>query len=357
MLRSVDLLPPDAPATVNGRQTIKHNPWLRLLVFGLIFAGLSFGLRFVASRVLDPLTSRGESALGQSINVVAAIIAYLFVARFIEDRKSVVELSWRRIPGLLKGMLIGAAVILVSVEVLALTGGYTIRGISALYSPWLDLVSLGVGAAVSEELFFRGMLFRSLEESLGSWTAVGVTAVLFGAAHFITPNFSVVAAIAIAIEAGLLYGAVWLATRSMWWVIGLHFAWNVVQGPLLGIPVSGNNTGGWLDAQITGPAWLTGGNYGIEASVIPMVLCALFSLWLLVQVRRGQMIVAPVWNRRKLISESHPATPVIPKEPELLVIPEEEPPLTAPRPTHVRAPEFEESIATPDTAPRPRRAL
>ena len=67
---------------------------------------------------------------------------------------------------------------------------------------------------------------------------------------------------AIAIEAGLLLAMVYHLTRSLWACVGLHAAWNIMQGAVYGIPVSGNPEDGFLVAKMTGPDWLSGGAFG-----------------------------------------------------------------------------------------------
>ncbi|HET7359756.1 MAG TPA: CPBP family intramembrane glutamate endopeptidase, partial [Rhodanobacteraceae bacterium] len=87
-------------------------------------------------------------------------------------------------------------------------------------------------------------------------------------------------------------------TRSLWTCIGLHAAWNIMQGTVYGIPVSGGKADGWLVSYRTGPDWLSGGPFGPEASVVALGCCSVLSIVLLVvAVRRGN-IVAPSWRRR-----------------------------------------------------------
>ncbi|MHB1009468.1 MAG: hypothetical protein ACYC1E_09615 [Propionibacteriaceae bacterium] len=104
----------------------------------------------------------------------------------------------------------------------------------------------------------------------------------------------------VALEAGLLFAALYAVTRSLWWTIGLHFAWNMVQGSVYGVSGSGSASG-WLRTQVTGPAWLTGGSFGIEASVLTVVLLTAVGVWLLVVIRRRSLAVSPNWVRRRVL--------------------------------------------------------
>ena len=119
---------------------------------------------------------------------------------------------------------------------------------------------------------FRGILFRWLEEWGGSWVALLLTSAFFGAAHLFNPHASPIAAVGIAFEAGVMLGAAYMLTRSLWMPMGLHAAWNFAQGEIYDIPVSGTPVHGMLVARLNGPPLLTGNGFGLEASLIAIVL-------------------------------------------------------------------------------------
>ena len=110
------------------------------------------------------------------------------------------------------------------------------RAVSCLRSS-----SAALFPAFNEEILFRGVLFRWIEEFGGSWAALLITSIFFGAAHLFNPNASPIAAFGIALEAGLLLGAAYMLTRSLWLPIGIHAAWNFTQGEVFDIPVSGTS--------------------------------------------------------------------------------------------------------------------
>jgi membrane protease YdiL (CAAX protease family) len=164
------------------------------------------------------------------------------------------------------------------------------------------LIGPTIFAAVSEELIFRGILFRWLEEFGGSWLALLLTSAFFGASHLANPNATPIAAVAIAIEAGIMLGAAYMLTRSLWLPMGIHAAWNFAQGELYDIPVSGNPVHGLVVAELKGPPLLTGNGFGLEASIIAIVLATAFGLLLLwLAIRRGELM-KPWWVRRRALS-------------------------------------------------------
>ena len=82
---------------------------------------------------------------------------------------------------------------------------------------------------------------------------------------------------------------------------GVHFAWNVVQGPILGVTVSGTGpANGLLVTEATGPDWLSGGAFGAEASYVTVALLMAFTVWPAVLLVRRGLIVKPWWSRRHL---------------------------------------------------------
>ena len=211
-----------------------------------------------------------------SLQLAPALISYLLVVTLIERRRAR-ELSLRSLPRWgLAGLLAGALLFSAIVGALWLLGSYHVSGTHAQVN-WLPQVLVaGGGAGVGEEIVARDVLFRMLEEGLGSGWALAVSALVFGGAHAFNPGATLWSSASIAIEAGLMLGLLYHVTRSLWACIGLHAAWNITQGTVYGIPVSGLPVRGWLISQRSGPHWLSGGAFGAEASVVAGPVLALF---------------------------------------------------------------------------------
>jgi hypothetical protein len=159
---------------------------------------------------------------------------------------------------------------------------------------------VGVIAGFTEEIIFRGVIFRITEDSLGTWIATLITALLFGLVHLMNPNATWTAALSIAVEAGGLLAAAYVTTRRLWMPIGLHFAWNYSQGGIFGVAVSGQPVNGLIKSTLTGPELLSGGAFGAEASIFAVLIGTTMTIILLaVAIRRGH-IVAPFWSRKRM---------------------------------------------------------
>ena len=99
--------------------------------------------------------------------------------------------------------------------------------------------------------------------------------------HISNDNATLWSSLAIAIEAGLLLGAIYKYSGTLWMPIGVHWAWNFSQGNIFGFKVSGTDAGSsLLYSDVSGSEWLTGGAFGAEASVIAVVVGAAVSAWL-----------------------------------------------------------------------------
>jgi len=332
-IRATDLLTPDQPLKpVPLLHPVRFHAAIRLVVFLAVFgvayvveamvAGAAILLAYSDSFGPFDMTRlpwavtvvfRMYPLAAPPIELVAAVVAYIVLTCALEKRAWPFELAWRRFRAVWKGLLLGFVGIAVCIAILAAIGDYRIVGLNLGYNPLADLVGAGFTAAIAEEIMFRGVVFRVVDDWFGSWAAVAVSSLLFGFAHLTNPDATLVGAIGIVIEAGLLFAAVYLATRNLWVTMGLHFAWNMAEGPIFGSIVSGSSdtASGWIQASWTGPDWLTGGQFGLEASVVPIVVLGAVSVWLLVRVQRHGGIVAPSWVRkRQLLARSGEESPL-----------------------------------------------
>jgi membrane protease YdiL (CAAX protease family) len=236
-----------------------------------------------------------------TVTAVLVIVAYRWVVRRTE-RRAVEELSR---PGAAsavgRGAVLGVALFAAVIAVIALLGGYAVDGWGSA-SGAVALFGFMVAAAVTEEVIFRGVLFRIVEERLGTWGALVLTGLLFGLMHLFNENASLWGALAIAVEAGGMLGAAYVATRRLWLPIGLHFGWNFAEAGIFGTAVSGEDEPhGLLDATLSGSTLVSGGDFGPEASLAAVVaglLVAAVFLRLayrrgLVRSRRPAVTVAP----------------------------------------------------------------
>jgi membrane protease YdiL (CAAX protease family) len=282
---------------------------LTLLLIAAVLLAASAGVIFA---VLGALKVSPNALLIEAILAGCALLTLVVVGRLIE-RRTFTELGFGR--GFLRdtgiGVALGAGIISVVIGLLALFGWYQVIGpgtlVGAGFVANLSPVALFFLVALFEEISFRGLLFRIVENGLGSWGALIVSAIFFGLSHLGNDGATITSAIAIALEAGVLLAAIYMATRSLWMVIGVHWAWNYFEGPVYGTSVSGNESASLLHSVTNGPVLFTGGAFGPEAGLFAVIVGGItgaFFIWLAIQ--RGQ-IVPPMWRRRVIATPAQPS--------------------------------------------------
>ena len=161
-------------------------------------------------------------------------------------------------------------------------------------------------AALAEEAMFRGYGLQTLTRARLAWLGVFLTSVPFGLAHLSNPNVVPGVTFVNTVLAGVWLAAAYLRTRSLWLPLGVHWAWNWALGWFFGLPISGMTlfSHPLLNATDEGPAWLTGGRYGIEGGIACTIAMILFTIFLW---RTSWITATP--ELKQLTSEENPAIP------------------------------------------------
>jgi membrane protease YdiL (CAAX protease family) len=279
-------------------------PLLRILHFmpirmGLLYVLLSYlylsGFFFRGTMAHGPWSSLAASLLTCAIMVAA----YAGVVYFVE-RRPATELALTGQGGreFLSGAMLGSVLYAACVLVLVALGYGRIEYTGAWHVV-LPGLALAIGTGFYEELWFRGGVFRLTEEWFGSWIAIIVSSLVFGFVHLSTEGATVMDVTYISIEAGLLLAAAYMLTRRLWLSIGFHAAWNFTQSSVFSGAVSGTaQPTELIETTMTGPDFVTGGSFGMEASIVTLVLMTTVGIVMLAMaVRRGE-VRPPRWRRR-----------------------------------------------------------
>jgi membrane protease YdiL (CAAX protease family) len=227
-----------------------------------------------------------------------AIISYCYLFK-IYDKRKIGEFSNKGIfKNIIIGVIIGTVLQSLTILVIYLKGGYSIVSVNPVMFIIPPLV-IAFTSAIIEEILLRGIIFRITEEKLGSYFAMAISAILFGAMHLANPNSSIAAGIGLAIQAGLLLAAAYIYARNLWFPIAIHFAWNFTQSAIFGANVSGNTISKTLiTAKIEGAEWFTGGLFGPEGSIQATLFCLITTIILLVMSHKDGKIIKPYWQKK-----------------------------------------------------------
>jgi uncharacterized protein len=271
-------------------------PIVRLVV-ALLFVAIPIALiQVIVKSLADPAYG---SLVFTCLVVPVTFGSYWAYVRLVELRP-VTELAIVGSPGEFGfGLLYGTSLFTITIGILWGAGFYHVTGTNGWFV-LVESVSMAVLSGFIEELITRGIIFRIVEESLGTWIALIFSAVLFGSLHLGNPHATLFSAIAIALEAGLLLGACYILTRRLWLAIGLHLSWNFVQGGIFGVAVSGTAPHGLLVSNLAGPDILSGGAFGAEASVVAVVVCVTGFVVVIIKARKKGQILQPFWLRQKV---------------------------------------------------------
>ena len=243
--------------------------WFLLFIVAAFLSIIGYGLLILGYQGADYFAH-------PSLTVVAAAIILGLYALFVRwmERHWPADLSLGKIvPHTLLGILVGFIFMVLVVSTIVAMGYATVMWKGFSVEKQFSVFMMFLAVAVGEEMIFRGVIFRWIDERWNTWVALLISAILFGWMHISNDNATWWSSLAIAVEAGLLLGAVYKWSGSLWVPIGIHWAWNYTQGNIFGLAVSGSDAGEtMLSTIVNGPDIITGGAFGPEASIISVIL-------------------------------------------------------------------------------------
>ena len=208
-----------------------------------------------------------------TIGAVVTLFAFKkYLSWYAEDSESLSFGSKMRMMGI--GWAVSAINFLTIIVCLFLSGYYRIVTVELDVASQLSWLSLFLLVGVVEEVIFRGILFRFITDKWNIAVGLTMSSLLFGLAHLGNPGATLWAALAIALASGWLFGMAYAYHRTIWVPIGMHWAWNYLEGGVFGCAVSGTPLDylPLITPRISGADILSGGEFGPEASIITIVI-------------------------------------------------------------------------------------
>ena len=168
------------------------------------------------------------------------------------------------------GFIISTLFISVTIVCLFINKQYHVLSVNFSLESQFAWLSFCLLIAVIEEIIFRGIIFRQVSDCWNIKIGLIASALVFGILHIFNKDATLWSSLAIAINGGWLYAIAYAYHQTIWVPIGMHWAWNYLEGGIFGYEISGITQAGipLITAKITGPALLTGGNYGLVSSII-----------------------------------------------------------------------------------------
>ncbi len=258
--------------------TYKKRPlwlWILLFVAALFLSVLGYILIASGFDVSDSFQHPAWTV----VFVAIVLGLYALFVRLLEKHWPTDLSLGKLLPHTLLGLLVGFVYMVLVVCTIIATGcaDVTRNGFSG--EQQFSEIMMFLAVAVGEEMICRGVIFRWIDERWNTGVALLVSALIFGFLHLPNDNATWWSSIAIAIEAGLLLGAAYKWSGTLWVPIGIHWAWNYTQGNIFGLAVSGTDAGStMLTTTVNGPDIITGGAFGPEASIVAVLFGALYTI-------------------------------------------------------------------------------
>jgi membrane protease YdiL (CAAX protease family) len=271
----------------------------RLLIFVFPYVFLLSVFGFVTRVVyalavrISPAADPGpfvQDVVFRTMLLATALLAGLICTRSLEGLPFRALGLWfhsRWLRDFLFGSVIGLVSLALATLIATIGGGlrFTISGRELLFQVIQTLVftaALFIIAALAEEALLRGYPLQTMTRAGLFALGAVITSLAFAALHIGNPNFQLGLAVFNLAIAGIWFAVAYWRTRSLWFPLGIHWAWNWALGSLFGLPVSGLTEIAphpLLRGVDLGPAWLTGGGYGVEgglAGTVALVASTIF---------------------------------------------------------------------------------
>ncbi len=276
------------------------NFYLTLIVIGVLIVGGSVAFIHLAVQFLLEKSHLPDSIRNLIISFsdsAIALVSYILLFRFFEKRR-IRELSFsslvrNAITGFITGFIMQSLFILV----IYLFCTYTVLNINP-FSYLLPAFTYALTAGFVTEILIRGIIFRIIEQKAGTAVAIVFITIVFALMHINAAGATALSVISTAVQAGFVLSAGYVLTRSLWFPIFLHFAWDFAEPGFFG----GINPGNSIDvnlisSNISGPAILTGGRMGPQNSIEAIIICLLAGLFFLWLAQKHNNIIKPFWRR------------------------------------------------------------
>ena len=274
------------------------------LVFYTLFVGL---LTYVAGQQYLRISGLSETVYQQRVKSESGYMLAAYVPNFLLTMlaiwlywKFALKNTWSQIGwvdnaalrNIFYGLLVGIIAISLGFAILYFSGHLHILELQWQPKHFINYVLVFLMVAISEEVMTRGLMLHTLMQGMNKYLALLIVSLIFGAMHLLNDNVTWLSFLSISL-AGVFLGISYVHNLSLYFPIGLHFAWNFFQGAVYGFEVSGHQVHGLVSHTVSGPEVITGGPFGFEGSIIALPIIILASVAIHFWYKTSEQIQTP----------------------------------------------------------------
>lgn len=258
-----------------------RNPIFNSLLIFLIIQAIGYML---FSIIFKNLFGKDGESLANLYSFLISLIGIIYINKNINHRTTEAlgffKKNW--LINYIKGISFGIIMLILVVGLSYLSGIVNLTISSNISWPFIFLLLVGfMIQGMTEEVVVRGYVQNGVAAHKGILFGLFTQAIVFSLFHAFNPGMTFLPLINLFVV-GILFGLVFIYTDNMWVIGGMHFAWNFLLGPILGIEVSGVKLPTTvLQTILKGNSILTGGKFGIEGSMLTtlVVVVGIAFLW------------------------------------------------------------------------------
>ncbi len=267
------------------------------VIVAVVFLTQTFGQTLLAK---TSLSENAQNFILALLNSGFALAVYIFLFRVYEKRK-ITELSASNFfsfasIGFISGFILQSLFVLI----IFLFAQYSILHVNTI-NHIMPAFNASLTAGFVAELLIVGVFFRLMEEGLGTTIALIILTIIFIIIHANAKNATWLSVINTALQAGILLPATYVVSRSLWFTIFMHFAWDFAEPGIYGGINPGNNINESLfTSKISGSYIITGGLNGPQNSIQSFIICLAVSIILLSIAKRKNKLIKTSWKTYNL---------------------------------------------------------
>jgi membrane protease YdiL (CAAX protease family) len=266
--------------------------WRAAIFFALAYWVIPFAsdpaFGFLAGRLhLAGGLTAANIAMQECEELIVALICTAIFALYERRRVDSYGLTAKRALGAhtWEGALVGFVMAGAVAVGMYLLGGMQVHGFATTGNALALSAAAWLGAniciGIAEEMWYRSYLLQILWKSIGFWPASIVIALIFAGDHYFFKTGENIWDVITLVSLSLMLCYSVLRTGTLWFAVGFHVAFDYAQLFIIGTPNGARvPEGALLDASFHGPAWLTGGELGTEASFLMYPIIALAWLYI-----------------------------------------------------------------------------